>query len=158
MTTQASNRPEAVAEVAIEPLDGVPNIRRAADVLRLILALAVLVGGQLLATFDHLGVRSTERAFVGVIVTIPVAWRDALTSAVQFVELLVPLACVVGLAVRRRIAAVGQVLFAGALGLGLGALLSDIALGRSHPSGWPELLTGRGGVFAVAFPPVAWLS
>jgi hypothetical protein len=37
-------------------------------------------------------------------------------------------------------------------------LVSHLLLAPWRPPTWDELLTGRGGVFNVTFPPVAWLS
>jgi uncharacterized membrane protein YbhN (UPF0104 family) len=70
---EVSELPPSDAEVVIEPPATVPNVRRAADVLRLIVALATLLIGLLVATLAHRGVRSTERALLETIVTLPAA-------------------------------------------------------------------------------------
>jgi hypothetical protein len=98
--------------VVIEAASVPPNVRRAADVLRLILALAVLLAGLLLATLAHGGVRSTERSLLETIVTLPASLRDSLTAAVQLVAVVVPVAIVLVLAFRRRFAAVGKLIVA----------------------------------------------
>jgi uncharacterized protein (TIRG00374 family) len=148
----------AEAEAVVELPAGVPNVRRAADVLRLILALAVLVVGLLVATLSHRGVRSTERNLLETIVTLPASLRDSLTVAVQLVAVVMPAAIVVALAVRRRFAAIGKLLVAGVVSTVAGVLISHLALGNSHPPTWHELLTGRNGIVAVTLPPVAWLA
>jgi uncharacterized protein (TIRG00374 family) len=148
----------ADAQVVIEPLATVPNVRRAADVLRLILALTVLLVGLLVATLADAGVRSSERGLLETIVTLPASLRDALTAAAQLVAVLLPAAVVVALAVRRRFADVGKVVIAGVVGILAGVLVSHLLLEDSHPPNWHELLTGRNGIVAVTVPPVAWLA
>jgi uncharacterized protein (TIRG00374 family) len=148
----------ADTEVVIEPEVARLNVRRAADVLRLILALAVLLVGLLVATLADRGVRGTERSLLGTVVTLPAPLRDSLTAAMQLVTVVMPVAILVALAVRRRFAAVARVVAAGAIGIAVGELISHLWLVGSHPSDWHELLTGRNGIAAVTLPPVAWLA
>jgi hypothetical protein len=114
---EVNERPAPQAEVVIEAPGRVPEVRRAADGLRLILALAVLLLGLLVATLADGGVRNTERDLLETIVTLPAALRDALTAAVQLVAVVIPVAVVMVMAVRRRFAAVGKLLVAGAVAL-----------------------------------------
>jgi uncharacterized protein (TIRG00374 family) len=155
---EVSDLPPHEAEVVIEPLASLPNVRRAADVLRLVLALAVLLGGLLVASLAHVGVRSTERGLLDTIVTLPPALRDACTTAAQLVAVVMPAALVLVMALRRRFAAVGKLIVAGAAGTLVGLLVSHVWLGSSHPPTWHELLAGRNGIVAVTMPPVAWLA
>ena len=135
----------------------VPNVRRAADVLLLTLALAVLVVGLLVATLAHGGVRSTERNLLDTIVTLPASLRDSLTAAAQLVAVVMPAAIVVALAVRRRFATVGKLVVAGAVGTLAGVVVSHLALGtRTLPLA--RAVDGRNGIVAVTLPPVAWLA
>jgi uncharacterized membrane protein YbhN (UPF0104 family) len=84
--------------------------------------------------------------------------RDGLTGAAQVLLVLAPAAVIVAMAAGRRFALAGRLLIAGGAGLALGVVDTHLLLGHSHPSAWPELLAGRSGLFAVTFPPVAWLS
>jgi uncharacterized protein (TIRG00374 family) len=155
---EVSELPPPNVEVVVEPLATRPNVRRAADALRLILALAVLLVGLLVATLAHDGVRSTERGLLETIATISASLRDALTATTQLVAVILPAAIVVALAVRRRFAAVGKVVVAGAVGMVASVLVSHLLLGDSHPPTWHELLTGRNGIVAVTVPPATWLA
>jgi uncharacterized protein (TIRG00374 family) len=155
---EVSELPPADAAVIIEPLPTVSNVRRAADVLRLVLALAFLLAGLLGATLARRGVRSTERSLLETIVTLPPSLRDSLSAAAQVVTVAMPLAIVGAAAVCRRFTAVGKLLVAGTVGTVAGVLVSHLWLGRSHPPVWQALLTGRNGIVAVTFPPVAWLA
>jgi uncharacterized protein (TIRG00374 family) len=155
---EVNERPPAQPEVVVEPLASVPDVRRAADVLRLILALAVLLVGLLVATLADAGVRSTERGLLETIVTLPASLRDSLTTAVQLMVVVIPAAVVVVMMLRRRFAAVAKLVVAGAVALVAGVLVSHLLLGDSHPPTWHELLTGRNGIVAVTLPPVAWLA
>jgi uncharacterized protein (TIRG00374 family) len=155
---EVSDLPPAEAEVVIAPLASMPNVRRAADVLRLVLALAVLLVGLLVATLADRGVRSTERGLLDTIVTLPPSLRDALTTAAQLVAVAVPASIVLVMAFRRRFATVGKLVLAGAAGMLVGLLISHLWLGNSHPPTWHQLLAGRNGIVAVSIPPVAWLA
>ena len=150
--------PPPEPQVVIEDGPVAGNVRRAADGLQLILALAVLVAGLLVATLAHRGVRSTERNLLETIVTLPAALRDGLTAAVQLVMILMPAAIVIALAVRRRFEALAEVVLAGTVATLAGVLISHLALGNSHPATWHELLNGRSGIASVSLPPVAWLA
>ena len=158
MKPEVADVPPDEAEVVIEPLASRRNVRRAADVLRLALALGVLLIGLLVATLAHRGVRSTERGLLNTIVTLPPSLRDSLTTAAQLVAMVLPAAIVVVLALRRKSAAVGKVVVAGAAGMLAGLLISHLWLGSSHPPTWHQLLAGRNGIVAVTIPPVAWLA
>jgi uncharacterized protein (TIRG00374 family) len=153
-----SELPSSDGGLVVEPLATVPNVRRAADVLRLVLALAVLLISLLGATLAHRGVRTTEGGLLDTIVTLPASLRDALTAAGQLLAVAVPATIVVAAAGRRRFATVGKLVAAGAVGTMVGVLVSHLWLTSSHPSSWRELLTGRNGILAVTFPPVAWLA
>ncbi|HEX6393466.1 MAG TPA: hypothetical protein VFZ97_08490 [Acidimicrobiales bacterium] len=72
------------------------------------------------------------------------------------VLVLLPAAIAVAMAASRRFGAVGRLLFATVVGVAVGKLDSHLLLRHSHPETWPQFLAGQNGVFAVAFPPVAW--
>jgi glycosyltransferase 2 family protein len=158
VSTKVNGLTQAPGDVTIERLPAAPEVRRAADVMRLILAVAVLVAAQLVAILGHTGVRTTEGSVLRTITTLPPTLRDALTVAGQVVVVLLPLAIVVGVLAGRRFAVAGRLVLAALAGAGAEALLSYFLLHRSHPAMWPALLAGRGGLLAVTFPPIAWLS
>ncbi len=126
--------------------------------LRLIVAVVVLLAAQLLAILGHTGVRTTEGSVLRAIVTLPPSLRDALTVAGQTVVVMLPTGIVVAVLAGRRFALAGRLVLAALAGAGAEALVSHFLLHQSHPMVWPALLAGRGGVLAVTFPPVAWLS
>ena len=74
---------QAPPDVVIEPSEGLPDVRRAGDAVRLIFALAVLVPAVLLAALAHTGVRTTERGLLESIVTLPTS-RKSRSSRSQF--------------------------------------------------------------------------
>jgi hypothetical protein len=145
-------------DTVIEPLAAASTVRRAGDVLRLLVALAVLVAAQLLAALAHAGVGVTERALLESIKTLPAVLRDWLSAAAQLIAVVFPAAAIAALASGRRFGLVGRLLLAAVAGTAAAVLVSRLFLSQSHPAGWAELLAGRGGVFDVKFPPVAWLS
>jgi uncharacterized protein (TIRG00374 family) len=142
----------------IEALPAPPRVRRASDGLRLLVALAVLIGAQLLAALAHVSVRLTERALLESIVTVPAALRDWMSALAQVAAVLLPVAFIAALAAGRRFSLTARAVLAAVAGTGAGVLVSHVLLASSHPAGWADLLVGRGGLFAVRFPPVAWLS
>ena len=137
-----------------EPLD----VRRASDMLRLLIALVVLIGAGLVAALDHVHVRLTERDLLESIVTLPAALRDWLSALAQLGAILFPAACVAIVVGGRRLGLAWRLLLAAVIATIAAVLVSRLVLAPSRPPTWAELLTGRGGVFNVTFPPVAWLS
>ncbi len=158
MKPEVSPLGSADTNVVVEPSATPLHVRRAADVLRLILAVAVILIGLLAATLAHRGVRSSEQGLLETIVTLPPTLRDSLTAAVQLVAVVMPAALVVAMAVRRRFVAVGKLIIAAVIGTLAGVLVSHLWLGNSHPPTWHELLSGRTGIATVTLPPVAWLA
>ncbi len=155
---EALAREEPQNHVVIEPLPTAPRARRASDVLRLLVALAVLVGAQLLAGLAHVSVRVTEHALLESIVTLPASLRDWMSAQAQVVAVLLPVVFIGALVGGKRFSLTARAVLAALAGTSAGVLVSDVFLASSHPASWSELLVGRGGVFAVRFPPVAWLS
>jgi uncharacterized protein (TIRG00374 family) len=144
--------------VVIEPLPTSPRARRASDVLRLLVALAVLIAVELLAGLAHVSVRVTEHALLESIVTLPASLRDWMSALAQVVAVLLPVLFVGALVGGRRFGLTARAALAALAGTSAGVVLSHVFLSSSHPTTWSQLLIGRGGVFAVRFPPVAWLS
>jgi uncharacterized protein (TIRG00374 family) len=145
-------------DVNIEVADAPPTVRRAADALRLSVALAVLLASLLLAGLAHVAVRTTERSLLGSVVTLPGSLRDVLSAVVQLAVVVVPAVLVVVVIAGRRFALAGRLVIAAAAGTGAGVLISHLLLTDSHPVMWHEMLAGRGGLFTATFPPVVWLS
>jgi uncharacterized protein (TIRG00374 family) len=158
MKPEVTDPAQAESDAIVEPTANVPTVRRAADVLRLGLALAALLVGLLVAILAHQGVRSTERSLLDTIVTLPPSLRDSLTTAAQVASVAIPVAIALVMAIRRRFAAVGKLIVAGTVATSVGVLLSHLSLGSSHPPTWHALLAGRNGIVAVTIPPVAWLA
>ncbi|HTT89763.1 MAG TPA: lysylphosphatidylglycerol synthase transmembrane domain-containing protein [Acidimicrobiales bacterium] len=155
---QADGEAQAQAQPVIEPLPAPPRVRRAGDVLKLLVALVVLVGAQLVATLAHVSVRVTEHAFLESIVTLPGALRDWMSALAQVAAVLLPVGFIAALVGGRRFSLSARAVLAAAAGTCAGLVVTHVFLASSHPSSWGDLLVGRGGLFAVKFPPVAWLS
>jgi uncharacterized protein (TIRG00374 family) len=150
--------PPPDADVDIEAQPVAPDVRRAADVLRLIVALAVVAAVLLVAGLAHLRVRRAELSLLGSVTALPERLRDACTAAVQLVAVALPLMVVVAAAAQRRFALIGRLVVTFGAAIAAGVLVSHLVLRRSHPATWPGLLGDRGGMFVVTFPPAAWLS
>ena len=152
MNAKVNDRAQAPGDVTIERLPRPLQVRRAADALRLTLAVVVLLAAQLLAILARAGVRNSEGSLLRAITTLPPSLRDVLTVAGQVVVVLLPAGMVVAVLVRRRFSLAGRLFLAALAGAGAGALVSHFLLRRSHPVVWPTLLAGRGGFLAVTFP------
>jgi uncharacterized protein (TIRG00374 family) len=126
--------------------------------LRLLIALAVLACAMLLAALDHVHVRVTERDMLDSIVTLPAAFRDWLSALVQLGAVLLPAACVAIVVGGRRLGLAWRLVLAAVIATVTALLVSHLLLASSRPTTWAELLAGRGGIFNVRFPPVAWLA
>ncbi|MDV9169990.1 hypothetical protein R6V09_07540, partial [Streptomyces sp. W16] len=116
------------------------TVRRAVDLWRLSLSLAVLVTAALLAVATRDFVRAAQQGLLDSATALPPTLRDGLVGTVQAVALLAPVAAVVVWCVRRRVDPVLRVLPAALLGA-LGAWsLTHLALVRGRPDAWPEVL------------------
>ncbi|WP_405976107.1 flippase-like domain-containing protein [Streptomyces sp. NBC_00988] len=134
------------------------TVRRAVDLWRLLVSLAVLVATVLLALATRDFVRAAQQGLLTTATALPPALRDALVGTVQAVALLAPVASLVVWCVRRRIEPVLRVLPAAALGA-LGAwTLTRLALERGRPDAWPEVLDGRDGLVQAGWPSAVYLA
>ena len=102
MNAKVNDRTQAPGDVTIERLPAAREVRRAADALRLTLAVVVLLAAQLLAILARAGVRNSEGSLLRAITTLPPSLRDVLTVAGQVVVVLLPAGMVVAVLVRRR--------------------------------------------------------
>ncbi|MFI6406051.1 YbhN family protein [Streptomyces sp. NPDC050548] len=134
------------------------TVRRAVDLWRLSLSLAVLVAAALPAVATRDFVRTAQQGLLDSATALPPSLRDALVGTVQAVALLAPVAAVVVWCVRRRVDPVLRVLPAAVLGA-LGAWsLTHLALERGRPDTWPEVLAGRDGLLRATWPPAVYLA
>ncbi|MBK3562344.1 lysylphosphatidylglycerol synthase transmembrane domain-containing protein [Streptomyces sp. MBT62] len=134
------------------------TVRRAVDLWRLSLCLAVLLAAVLLAVATRDFVRAAQQGLLDSATALPPALRDALVGTVQAVALLAPVAAVVVWCVRRRVDPALRVLPAAVLGA-LGAWsLTHLALERGRPDTWPEVLAGRDGLLRATWPPAVYLA
>jgi uncharacterized membrane protein YbhN (UPF0104 family) len=126
--------------------------------LRLFIALAILACAMLVAALDHVHVRLTERDLLDSIITLPAVLRDWLSALVQLGAILFPAACVAIMIGAKRLGLAWRLLLAAVIATAAALLVSHLLLADSRPTSWAQLLAGRGGVFNVTFPPVAWLA
>jgi uncharacterized membrane protein YbhN (UPF0104 family) len=134
------------------------TVRRAVDLWRLSLSLAVLVAAGLSAVATRDFVRAAQQGLLDSATALPPALRDGLVGTVQAVALLAPVVAAVVWCVRRRADPVLRVLPAAVLGA-LGAWsLTHLALVRGRPDAWPEVLAGRDGLVRASWPPALYLA
>jgi glycosyltransferase 2 family protein len=145
-------------EVLVQPFPEAAPVRRASDMLRLLVALAVLICAGAVAALDQAHVRLTERAVLDSVVTLPAVFRDWLSALVQLGAVLFPAACLAIVVGGRRLGLAWRLLLAAAIATTAAVVVTHLLLAPSRPPKWTELLAGTGGVFNVTFPPVAWFS
>ncbi|WP_030944339.1 lysylphosphatidylglycerol synthase transmembrane domain-containing protein [Streptomyces sp. NRRL S-646] len=134
------------------------SVRRAADLLRLLVSLAALGLTVLLAVATRDFARKAQQGLLSAATALSPGVRDGLVGTVQAIAMLAPLAALIVLVVRRRIDAVLRVLPAAALGVAIAWTLTRLALAGSHPELWPEVLVGRGGLVHAGWPSAVYLA
>ncbi|MFJ4788602.1 flippase-like domain-containing protein [Streptomyces sp. NPDC088794] len=133
-------------------------VRRAADLWRLLVSLAVLVVTVLLAVATRDFAREAQDGLLTSVTALPAGLRDGLVGTVQVVALLAPVATLAVWCVRRRIAPVLRVVPAAALGALAAWSLTRLALAHSRPDAWPEVLVGRRGLVGAGWPSAVYLA
>ncbi|MGW5369479.1 flippase-like domain-containing protein [Streptomyces sp. NPDC004009] len=154
----AAQGEQATAEPVIEA-PPTRAVRRAADVSRLLVSGAVLVLTVLLAVMALPSTRRMQQGLLDAATALPPGLRDGVVGAVQVVAVVAPLVALGVVAVaRRRGAAVLRVVPAAALGALLSWSVTRLALTRSRPHLWPQVLVGRGALVHAGWPPAAYLA
>src|SRR5262249_10841467 len=102
--------------------------------------------------------RTVQQGLLITATALPPALRDGLMGTVQGVAMLAPIGALAVWTVRRRLDPVLRVVPAAVLGA-LGAWsLPHLALMRSRPDGWREVLVGRGGLVQAGWPSAVYLA
>ncbi|MFF7122838.1 flippase-like domain-containing protein [Streptomyces sp. NPDC008240] len=134
------------------------DVRRAADLSRLLVSLAVLGLSVLVAVVTREFARKAQQGLMSAAAALSPGLRDGLVGTVQVVALVAPVAGLAVLVVRRRVDALRRVLPAAALGAATAWALTRLALARGRPDLWPEVLAGRSGVVPAGWPPSVYLA
>ncbi|MGW3174907.1 flippase-like domain-containing protein [Streptomyces sp. NPDC001153] len=134
------------------------HVRRAADLSRLLVSGAVLVVTVLPAVAAHVSTRRMQQGLLDATTALPLGLRDGVLGAVQVVAVVAPVVAVGVLVVRRRDDAILRVVPAAALGGLLSWSLAYLAMTRSRPGVWPQVLVGRGALVAAGWPPASYLA
>ncbi|MFF4398447.1 flippase-like domain-containing protein [Streptomyces sp. NPDC001480] len=134
------------------------DVRRAADLSRLLVSLAMLGLAVLVAVVTREFARRVQQGLLSAAAALPPGLRDGLVGTVQVVALAAPAAALVVLVVRRRSDAAFRVLPAAALGAATAWALTRLALARGRPELWPEVLLGRGGLVRAGWPSAVYLA
>ena len=132
--------------------------RRAVDLWRLVVSLAVLVVTVLPAVATRDFVRAAQQGLLSTATALSPALRDALVGTVQAVAVAAPVAAVVVWVLRRRADPVLRVLPAAFLGAVGAWALVHLALARGRPEAWPEVLKGRDGLVQAGWPSAVYLA
>lgn len=134
------------------------TVRRTADVSRLLVSGAVLVVTVLLAVAALAFTRRLQQGLLDAATALPPGLRDGVLGAVQVVALFAPAVAVGALVARRRGDAILRIVPAGALGALLSWSIAHLAMTRSRPDLWPQVLAGRGALLHADWPPAAYLA
>ncbi|MFI1068978.1 flippase-like domain-containing protein [Streptomyces puniciscabiei] len=134
------------------------HVRRAADLSRLLVSGVVLVATVLPAVAAHASTRRMQRGLLDAATSLPPGLRDGVLGAVQVVAVVAPVVAVGVLVVRRRGDAILRVVPAAALGALLSWPVTHLAMTRSRPGVWPQVLAGRGALVDAGWPPAAYLA
>ncbi|MEV6296144.1 lysylphosphatidylglycerol synthase transmembrane domain-containing protein [Streptomyces sp. NPDC051896] len=134
------------------------HVRRAADLSRLLVSGAVLVVTVLPAVATHASTRRMQQGLLDATTALPLGLRDGVLGAVQVVAVVAPVVAVGVLVSRRRGDAMLRIVPAAALGALLSWPVTHLAMTRSRPDLWPQVLVGRGALVAAGWPPAAYLA
>ncbi|MGW7527271.1 flippase-like domain-containing protein [Streptomyces sp. NPDC054783] len=151
---------DGVQATAAPVIDAPPprDVRRAADVSRLLVSGAVLVLTVLLAVTALASTRRMQQGLLDAATALPPGLRDAVVGAVQVFAVVAPVVAVGVLVARRRGDAILRVVPAAALGALLSWSVTRLALTRSRPHLWPQVVVGRGALVHAGWPSAAYLA
>ncbi|MFD8708768.1 flippase-like domain-containing protein [Kitasatospora sp. NPDC059648] len=134
------------------------HVRRAADLLRLLVSGAVLVVTVLSAVAAFASTRRMQQGLLDAATALPPGLRDGVVGAVQVVAIVAPVVALGVLILRRRGDAILRIVPAAALGALLSWSITHLALARSRPDLWPQVLVGRGSLLHAGWPSAAYLA
>ncbi|MEU6512012.1 lysylphosphatidylglycerol synthase transmembrane domain-containing protein [Streptomyces sp. NPDC046942] len=134
------------------------HVRRAADVSRLLVSGAVLVVTVLLAVVALAPTRRLQEGLLDAATALPPGLRDGVIGAVQVVAVVGPVVALGVLVARRRGDAILRVVSAAALGAVLSWSATYLAVTRSRPDVWPQVLVGRGALVDAGWPSASYLA
>ncbi|MEV6112609.1 lysylphosphatidylglycerol synthase transmembrane domain-containing protein [Streptomyces sp. NPDC052109] len=149
------------AQAAAAPVVDAPpprHVRRAADVSRLLVSGAVLVGTVLTAVAALAFTRRLQQGLLDAATALPPGLRDGVVGAVQVAAVVAPVVAVGVLVARRRGDAILRIVPAAALGALLSWAVTRLALTRSRPHLWPQVLVGRGALVQAGWPSATYLA
>ncbi|MEU7061889.1 lysylphosphatidylglycerol synthase transmembrane domain-containing protein [Streptomyces sp. NPDC046197] len=149
------------AQAAATPLIDAPpprQVRRAADLSRLLVSGAVLVVAVLPAVAALAPTRRMQQGLLDAATALPPGLRDGVVGAVQVVAVVAPVVAVGVLVARRRGDAILRIVPAAALGALLSWPVTHLAMTRSRPGVWPQVLAGRGALVDAGWPPASYLA
>ncbi|MER6114214.1 lysylphosphatidylglycerol synthase transmembrane domain-containing protein [Streptomyces hirsutus] len=134
------------------------DVRRAADLSRLLVSGAALVVTVLSAVATRASARRAQQGLLDAATALPPGLRDGLVGAVQVVAMLAPVVALGVLVARRRGDALLRVVPAAALGALVAWSVTHLALTRSRPDLWPQALVGRGALVHAGWPSAVYLA
>ncbi|MFF0105531.1 hypothetical protein [Streptomyces hirsutus] len=134
------------------------DVRRAADLSRLLVSGAALVVTVLSAVATRASARRVQQGLLDAATALPPGLRDGLVGTVQVVAVLVPVVALGVLVARRRGDALLRVVPAAALGALVAWSVTHLALTRSRPDLWPQALVGRGALVHAGWPSAVYLA
>ncbi|MFJ3304176.1 flippase-like domain-containing protein [Streptomyces sp. NPDC086549] len=133
-------------------------VRRAADLWRLLVSLASLGATVLPAVATRDFTRSLQQGLLSTATALPPGLRDGLVATVQVLAVLAPATALALWVTRRRTDPVLRVVPAAVLGALAAWSLTHLALARSRPDAWPEVLAGRAGLVHAGWPSAVYLA
>ncbi|MFE4630732.1 hypothetical protein ACFROD_48940, partial [Streptomyces mirabilis] len=151
----------AGAQAAAAPVIDAPpprDVRRAADLSRLLVSSALLVVTVLPAVWTRASTRRMQQGLLDAATALAPGLRDGLVGTVQVVAVVAPVLALGVLVARRRGDAILRVVPAAALGALVAWSVTHLALMRGRPDLWPQVLVGRGGLVHAGWPSAVYLA
>jgi glycosyltransferase 2 family protein len=134
------------------------HVRKASDALRLVVALALVVPGLLLATLGSEAMAGAQADVVRAFGRLPSAVRSATIGVAQLFAVAAPAVVVAALAASRRIRLLAMAIAAAGLAAAATALLAHTLIADSQPDAWQAAVERESWVTGRAFPTSAYLA
>lgn len=137
----------------IEIVDRPPtdDVRSGADLVRLVLSLAIALIGTVLLIFTTGGVRSSQAELAQLIDSLPSTLRTAMAGTAQLIAFLVPLAAAVALLLSHRAKVVGEAILAAIIAVPIALLITSIA-GDTSPTAIDRASSSTAWLSDAGFP------
>jgi uncharacterized protein (TIRG00374 family) len=143
---------------AIEEFPRTGHVRSPSDVVRLVVSLALVAIGYVVASLYRGGVANVQSGFLDVVGAFPSGIRDTIVGITQVGAVVAPAVLLVLLVVRRRFRLLLGMVAAALLATVLTAVATSVALDNAHPVSWHVTERTESWLAHTSFPSAAYIA